>query len=58
MKDVQKGNIVFECDGCSDVIDTNIGDGESAMNVFKREGWQAQKGEDETWFHWCKKCKE
>jgi len=55
MLDRQKGNIIFECDGCADVLETETGDFDSAMNLFRREGWKARKiGED--WMHLCRKC--
>jgi hypothetical protein len=55
MLDRQKGNIIFKCDGCADVLETETGDFDSAMNLFRREGWKARKiGED--WMHLCRKC--
>ena len=53
--DRQKGNIVFECDACNEVLDTKTSDWGSAMNVLRGNSWKARK-EDEEWVHYCDKC--
>ena len=56
MLDRQKGDVVFECDGCAEIFDTQTGSFEAALNRMRREGWRAFKtGED--WFHYCSRCK-
>ena len=41
MLDRQKGDVVFECDGCGDVLDTGTGDFSSALSAMRRDGWRA-----------------
>lgn len=55
--DRQGGNIVFECDTCSEsVLDTGTGDFDSARNLMRREQWTVRKvGSD--WLHFCSECK-
>jgi hypothetical protein len=56
MLDRQKGNIVFECDGCGAVGETNTGDFTAALNMIKRDGWHAIK-EGSDWCHYCSRCR-
>jgi hypothetical protein len=44
--DRQKGEVVFECDGCGATEDTGTGDFTAALNMVKREGWHAIKEGD------------
>jgi hypothetical protein len=57
MIDRQYGQIVFECDGCDELLHTKIPveDFNGAMAVFRREGWKAIKIGDE-WVHECPNC--
>jgi hypothetical protein len=55
--DRQKGNVVFECDACDGVLETETGDFDAAFNRFRREDWVARKIGD-VWCHYCKSCKD
>lgn len=52
MIDRQRGKIVFECDSCSNVLDTGESDFDQANAMRREEGWLAsvQHGE---WSHYC-----
>ena len=55
MIDRQGGDVVFECDSCDEVLETEQADFNSAWNLAKREGWRARKiGAD--WCHECPHC--
>jgi hypothetical protein len=56
MLDRQKGNVVFQCDECGAVLDTNTSDFASARNLLKRERWVTEKDGD-VWEHFCPDCK-
>lgn len=57
MLDRQKGLLIFECDSCGKVLDTEERDIEQANLVRDRAGWRARKiGVD--WVHSCEKCAE
>jgi hypothetical protein len=49
------GDIIFECDGCGEALDTGQVDFDSAWNFAKREGWRAKKIGLE-WEHECPEC--
>lgn len=54
MKDVQNGEIVFECDSCDETLETGASPAEwpQAKACLAREGWKAhQVGQD--WIHSC-----
>jgi hypothetical protein len=56
VKDIQNGQIVFECDSCDEVLETGAGptDWTGAMACLRREGWGAHPvGND--WIHGCPK---
>lgn len=53
--DRQHGNIVFECDACGDVLETEQADWGSAWNKAKHEGWRSRKIDD-VWVHHCDNC--
>lgn len=53
--DRQHGDVVFECDGCGEVLETDTADFGSALNMLKREGWRARKF-DNVWQHYCGAC--
>ncbi len=55
MLDRQHGRIFFECDGCSQILDTEEKDFNEARRTMVNEGWQARKwGND--WIHSCPDC--
>lgn len=57
MLDRQGGEIIFECEGCSDTLETGERDFSEAKAVLDTEGWRARKlGSD--WLHYCPGCKE
>jgi Fe2+ or Zn2+ uptake regulation protein len=56
MLDRQKGNIVFQCDECGEVLETNTNDFDSARNLLKRERWAVEKIDGE-WEHYCSNCR-
>lgn len=54
MKDFQRGKIVFECDSCSEVLETGVRASEwtEAKACFDDAGWRAKQiGSD--WIHSC-----
>jgi hypothetical protein len=55
MLDRQKGDIVFQCDGCFAVLETNQVDWGTPRNIIKKSGWEAQESGEE-WVHFCPKC--
>lgn len=58
MMDVQKGKVSFECDGCAEVLETNVAEFGAAQAVRKAEGWSARPPEAPkgSWEHFCPKC--
>ncbi len=55
MMDKQKGDWIFACDICGKTLETDQADFNTAINMMKREGWQARKiGKD--WVHGCNGC--
>jgi hypothetical protein len=56
MIDRQHNAIVFECDGCPDVLETGEVEFPDAMAEFRRDGWKAEKIGDE-WIHLCPNCR-
>lgn len=55
MIDRQHGQIVFECDGCDETIETGEDEWNEAMAQFRSERWRAEKVGDE-WTHLCPRC--
>lgn len=55
MIDRQHGEIVFECDGCPETIETGESEWNDAMALFRRERWRAEKVGEE-WTHLCPDC--
>lgn len=56
MKDINCGRIVFECDSCDEVLETDARPSEwtDAKACLDRAGWAAhQVGQD--WIHGCPK---
>lgn len=54
-----KGEIVFTCDNCEDIFETQEQDFRTAVSSLKGEGWKIVKN-DETnqWEHYCPDCAE
>lgn len=50
------GKHVFECNGCSAVLDTEQREWAAAFNVFREAGWQSAK-KDDGHEHFCPDCK-
>jgi hypothetical protein len=56
MIDRQRGKIVFECDSCGDVLETEEREFDEANTVRRDAGWTAEKFASE-WAHRCsEKC--
>jgi hypothetical protein len=56
MLDRQHGKIVFECDSCNEVLETETSDFVEALTILKREEWDARKIGAQ-WIHTCPECK-
>jgi Fe2+ or Zn2+ uptake regulation protein len=56
MLDRQHGKIVFECDSCNEVLETETSDFDDALSILKREEWKAEKIGG-VWIHACPECK-
>ena len=55
MMDRQRGQFIFECDVCGDVLETDTSNFNEARATLDRENWKARKiGAD--WCHSCEKC--
>ncbi len=54
--DRYKHQIVFECDRCHEVNETNKRDLREALDEIESEGWVARKHLDD-WRHYCARCK-
>jgi hypothetical protein len=56
MIDRQGNRIIFECDSCPELFESDE-DAEfsSAWNRAKRDGWSTRKIAEE-WLHGCSKC--
>jgi len=50
------GQHVFNCDTCTNVLETRIGDFTAALAMAKEDGWIAYKVGSE-WCHSCDSCK-
>lgn len=50
------GNIVFQCDGCDEVLATNTEDFTVAQEKLRAEGWAARKVGPDEWTHRCPGC--
>lgn len=56
MIDRQHDVILFQCDGCAAVLDTETENFDTARNILRRKQWQPRKSGDD-WQHFCPKCK-
>jgi len=51
------GKIVFECDACGEVFDTEIDDFPTALILLRGEQWISRKAlEEDDWSHYCPTC--
>ena len=50
------GKIIFECDGCDEIVETNETDFETALAIAKEAGFRVTKYKGE-WMHFCSTCK-
>lgn len=51
----QNDDVVFECDACGEVFESEDSDFNSAWNQAQRDGWRVKKiGTD--WVHSCGRC--
>lgn len=51
----ERGLIVFTCDECGEVEETETRDFEEAREHIRAEGWRTSKVGDE-WVHKCRGC--
>ena len=55
MMDQQRGKIIFECDACGEVLETDHSDVATAWRTAAKEEWESRKiGQD--WVHGCPRC--
>lgn len=53
------GNIIINCDGCSEDYDTGESDFRGAIEEIKEVGWRIGRNEDDSdWVHFCPSCRE
>lgn len=52
MIDRQRGKIIFECDTCSEVLDTDESDFDQANAARREAGWTVRVVNGE-WEHYC-----
>jgi hypothetical protein len=50
------GDIVFECDGCSELLETGTGNWEAGQSCLHQQGWKAVSV-GEGWEHICPGCR-
>lgn len=52
-----RGEVVFECDGCDDTLETGTDEFGEAREELKAERWITRKDEDtDDWVHYCPAC--
>lgn len=49
------GPICFHCDGCPEVIETELTDFGTALAMIRRSGWRVKQVCGE-WIHMCRDC--
>jgi len=49
-------NGTFQCDTCSDYIETEEEDFDEALRAARAAGWRVYKGPDKEWAHACPSC--
>lgn len=55
MMDRQRGKIVYECDTCDAVFETESSELDEARMMLEAEGWRTYRLGDQ-WCHSCEKC--
>ncbi len=55
MLDRQKGDIVFSCDGCGEVLETKTSNFDAARSRLRLENWRTRKVGN-VWQHYCADC--
>ncbi len=55
MLDRIHGQIVFICDGCDDVLETETTDFNEAREMLRADDWRTSKDGDD-WVHRCPSC--
>lgn len=55
MIDRQHGAIIFECDGCGAVLETEKSDFNEAMSAMREAEWKPEKA-GAGWEHYCPGC--
>jgi uncharacterized C2H2 Zn-finger protein len=59
MIDRMDGDLVFHCDSCTELFESETDDFNEAWSNAKREGWTVRKmkvGMEGEWFHKCPEC--
>lgn len=52
-----RGDIVFECDGCHAMLASNTSNFEAARNLLRRAGWKpVKRAASSEWLHLCPDC--
>lgn len=46
-------DIVFNCDNCGELIDTETKSFRDSLDFIKSEGWIISKDEEGKWMHFC-----
>lgn len=55
---IDRGDIVFECDGCHAMLETGTSNFEAARNLLRRQRWKPRrKSAKDDWLHCCPDCK-
>jgi hypothetical protein len=50
-----RGKIVFECDACDEILDTDTDDFPEALRTLRGDDWKSEKVGDD-WTHLCPRC--
>jgi hypothetical protein len=56
MMTYEYGDIVFECDGCSELLETGTSSWDGGQSCLHQQGWKAVKV-GEGWEHICPDCR-
>lgn len=55
MLEREHGDIIWQCDGCGELLDTNTADFDAARNMLTRNQWLTKRASD-GWQHFCSDC--
>lgn len=47
--------IIFECDGCADTLETDTSNWDDALEVLRKDKWKAER-KSSGWNHYCLRC--